>query len=152
DPVFDPRYVIKSDHADFVREFLEPRVQKAIEDLRALRGNDKILISINSARLMVRKEGIVGSLPDLTVLADLAFVVYDRLYVTWQRESGIEILDEGPPDPTATPICQVCGSPIPADYRVYCRRCRTPHHRDCWEFNGQCSTYACGEKRTTLKY
>ena len=152
DPHFDPRYVIKSDDAGFVREFLEPRVQKAVEDLRALLGNDKILVSINSSRLMVRKQGVVGELADLTVFGELAFVVYDRLYVAWQRESGIEILDDAPLDAAASPVCQVCGSKIPSDNRVYCKRCKTPHHKDCWEFNGQCSTYACGEKRNTTKY
>ena len=152
DPHFDPRYVIKSDDEVFVREFLEPRVQKAVDDLRALLGNDKILISINSSRLMVRKQGIVGELPDLTVFSDLSLVVYDRLYVAWQRESGIEILDDHPADTAAVPVCQVCGGPIPADNRVYCRRCKTPHHKDCWEFNGLCSTFACGEKRFSTKY
>jgi hypothetical protein len=42
-------------------------------------------------------------------------------------------------------------SDIAEDVRVNCRRCGTPHHKDCWEFNGQCSTYACGEKRFSSK-
>jgi RING finger family protein len=144
--------VIKSDDEAFVRDFLEPKVRKAVEDLRGLLGNDKILISVNSSRLMVRKQGILSELPDLTVFADLALVVYDRLYVFWQRASGIEILDDGPLEAAVDPVCQVCGAKIPADNRVYCRRCKTPHHKDCWEFNGLCSTFACGEKRNTSKY
>ena len=152
DPHFDPRYVIKSDDREFVREVLEPRVQKSIDDLRALLGNDKILVSVNSSRLMVRKQGIVSELADLTVFADLAFVVYDRLYVIWQRASGIEILDDIPVEAVRDPVCQVCGAAIPSEVRVYCRRCKTPHHKDCWEFNGSCSTYACGEKRFGSKY
>jgi len=101
---------------------------------------------------MVRKQGIVSELADLSVFADLAFVVYDRLYVFWQRESGIEILDDVPAEASKDPVCQVCGADIASDMRVYCRRCKTPHHKDCWEFNGSCSTYACGEKRFSAKY
>jgi hypothetical protein len=53
-------------------------------------------------------------------------------------------------DASVAPICQVCGEEItepPIDIlksRVDCSRCETPHHADCWEFNGGCSVYKCG--------
>lgn len=39
--------------------------------------------------------------------------------------------------------CQVCGAPLEGEI-VECSKCTTLHHRDCWEFNGRCSTFACG--------
>lgn len=34
---------------------------------------------------------------------------------------------------------------------VQCRKCKTPHHRTCWEYMGKCSTYACpGRASETL--
>ena len=42
--------------------------------------------------------------------------------------------------------CRVCGERIMLD-RIECRRCETPHHKDCWDYNGRCATYACGETR-----
>jgi hypothetical protein len=42
--------------------------------------------------------------------------------------------------------CQVCGERVTLD-RIDCRRCETPHHRDCWEYNGRCAMYGCGESR-----
>lgn len=30
---------------------------------------------------------------------------------------------------------------------MYCTRCATPHHEDCWEFTGHCALYACGNLR-----
>ena len=30
---------------------------------------------------------------------------------------------------------------------VLCRRCKTPHHQDCWQYYGACSTYGCRETR-----
>ncbi len=42
--------------------------------------------------------------------------------------------------------CQVCGTPMRSNL-VACSRCRTPHHEECWEYVGRCSTYACGERR-----
>ena len=41
-------------------------------------------------------------------------------------------------------ICQVCGESLCNGEVVYCAMCNTPHHKDCWRFVGQCSTFACG--------
>ncbi len=149
DDVFDPRYVVKSDDESFAREFLDVPTRRVVEDLRNIKGNDKILISLNASRLMVRKHSILGELSDLTAFAELSCRVYDRLVSSFQRASGIEIVEEGVGAEAADdPVCQVCGVAVPRDGR----RCRTPHHKDCWEFNGQCSTYACGEKRFSYRY
>lgn len=153
DDEFDSRYVIKSNDERFAREFLDGAARQALDDLRNLLGNDRILVSLNSSRLLVRKESVIATIDDLSVFADLAGRLHDRIELLWQRASGIEILDaaEGPADGAETPKCQICGSDIAPDARVNCRRCGTPHHKDCWEFNGQCSTYACGEKRFASK-
>jgi hypothetical protein len=153
DNAFDPRFVVKSNDERFVREFLDAPTRKTIEDLRALLGNDRILISVNSSRLMVRKHSVLGTLEDLTAFAEQSTRLIDRIALFYQKASGIEILDDDPASPPeGDPVCQVCGGAVPKDGRVYCRRCKTPHHKDCWEFNGQCSTYACGEKRSTTSY
>jgi len=44
--------------------------------------------------------------------------------------------------------CQVCGERMETRV-VFCARCRTPHHEECWSYVGQCSTYACREIRFT---
>jgi hypothetical protein len=153
DEAFDPRYVVKSNDAAFVRRYLDAESRKSVDELRGMLGNDRILVSVNSSRLMVRKQGILSELEDLTLFAELSCKLYDRIALFAQRESGIEILDEpAPVEEGKRPVCQVCGAEISAEVRVFCRRCRTPHHKDCWEFNGRCSTYACGEPRFTAKY
>jgi hypothetical protein len=56
------------------------------------------------------------------------------------------------PDIQYVPIvggeCQICGAAM-TDHVVYCSKCRTPHHEECWSYNGACSTYACREIRYT---
>lgn len=45
--------------------------------------------------------------------------------------------------PLEEQICPVCSSPV--EDPVICERCRTPHCRDCWSFNGDtCGVFACG--------
>ncbi len=151
DEEFDPRYVIKSNDQGFIREYLDARTRQAIEDLRSLLGNDRILISVNASRLMIRKYAILGEIDELTAFSELSCRLYDRILFFWQKFSGIEILEQAE-SAEADPVCQVCGMKVDAVTRVHCRRCKTPHHKDCWEYNGHCSTYACGEERFVIKY
>ena len=32
--------------------------------------------------------------------------------------------------------------------QVFSTACGTPHHLDCWQYAGECSTYGCQERRT----
>jgi len=43
-------------------------------------------------------------------------------------------------------VCQVCGQAM-TERIVHCRKCKTPHHRECWEYLRVCSTFGCGERR-----
>jgi hypothetical protein len=45
---------------------------------------------------------------------------------------------------TSQGTCQVCATPM-EDRVVWCRRCRTPHHLECWVYTGMCSTFGCRE-------
>lgn len=49
---------------------------------------------------------------------------------------------------TAEGECQVCGEKMESRV-VFCAKCRTPHHEECWSYVGQCSTFACREIRFT---
>jgi len=45
--------------------------------------------------------------------------------------------------------CPVCGESFgekDSDY-VVCKDCFTPHHKQCFEWNGKCAQYACGSKQ-----
>jgi hypothetical protein len=44
--------------------------------------------------------------------------------------------------------CQVCGEKMESRV-IYCAKCRTPHHEECWSYVGTCSTYGCREIRFT---
>jgi predicted RNA-binding Zn-ribbon protein involved in translation (DUF1610 family) len=57
--------------------------------------------------------------------------------------TGVEILEAAS---TGEGDCPVCGHALGED-AVRCAKCRTPHHKDCWEYLGACATYACGEAR-----
>lgn len=43
----------------------------------------------------------------------------------------------------ATTVCTVCGCKILEGPTTSCSRCDTPHHQDCWAYNGGCGIFAC---------
>ena len=49
---------------------------------------------------------------------------------------------------TAAGDCQVCGEKMESRV-IFCAKCRTPHHEECWSYIGQCSTFGCREIRFT---
>lgn len=43
--------------------------------------------------------------------------------------------------------CQLCGVALEEAEALACGLCAAPHHKDCWEYAGLCSTYGCGGLR-----
>jgi hypothetical protein len=46
--------------------------------------------------------------------------------------------------------CPVCSTPVEDD-RGICTRCRTPHHKDCWNYLGGCAMYGCAGRPPRLR-
>jgi hypothetical protein len=70
----------------------------------------------------------------------LQFAQHVRLFA--EQGSGVRVIEEGT---SSVGQCQICGAGLEG-VLVRCARCATPHHADCWEYTGTCSTYGCGEK------
>lgn len=141
DAQFDPRFIVKSDSATYAKAVLDPRRREIVEALRSMGQKDYLLISINPERMLVRKTPILTTLNDLRFFVEMCCEFYDAVEVLELAETGIELVEH---KIDALPVCQVCGADIEGAATV-CRRCRTPHHTDCWEFNRKCSTFGCGE-------
>ena len=149
-PAFDRDYIITSNDRGMLRETLAPEAQSAIESLRRLRGNGQIYVAIRNYELLIKKLGLLDDTTSLHRLTDLSLQIYDAAIAG--QEKGIQFIDAKTIDPTLTTgqpeedvICQVCGDSITSDV-VFCRSCKTPHHQDCWQYYGQCSTFGCGQR------
>ncbi|RUL89045.1 RING finger protein [Tautonia sociabilis] len=158
DPVFDRQYVVRANDPEIARELLErPEARSAIENLRRLAPPAGMLVSTSPERLLVQVDRNLGtSVAALDAAVRESLVLHDllRLGVAERMAEGIAIVED-PPEAeaeaeaeTGPPICKVCNEPIlPGEDRVSCSSCRTPHHRDCWNFVGTCSIYGCQGKR-----
>ncbi len=145
DEEFDRRFYVSGQPTSDVRRLLSDGVRWQITRLGQLLDAPYCSISIRHGRMVVETLALLHRNEDLEQFTQLCLELFDQAMLT--RSEGIEFLghsDEG--QPIDDPICQICGEAITSEM-VFCRRCRTPHHLDCWQYNGCCSTYGCRETR-----
>src|SRR5439155_23496495 len=152
-PDFDRVFVIKGNDETKVRDLLTPEMQRVIFRLAELPA--KALASAH--RYSIHLKWLGGT---LTITKPRGHWSYERLeqFVllsgellnaappALEDEGDIEFLSEVRQPQAIESQCQVCGEPLIADV-VYCAGCPTAHHRECWEYFGGCSTYACRQRK-----
>ncbi len=145
DEDFTRRYQVMGHRVEEVRRLLSDGVRWQINKLCQTLDCPYVSFSIRNGRMIVESPAQLRRNEDLEQFTQLCLELFDQAMLT--RSEGIEFLgrsDEA--QPIEDPICQICGEEIRAEM-VFCRRCRTPHHLDCWQYNGCCSTYGCRETR-----
>jgi len=139
DPAFDRRYLIQASPEWIARRLFGPEHRaRAIESISRIDALPNPTIHLTRESLTVRTRGYLNREPELWALARTAVDVtglilklLPALEVAWGETSsrGGE--------------CRICGNPLESGV-VWCVLCRTPHHGDCWKYNGRCAIYACG--------
>ena len=144
DPGFDSRFLIQGDPPEFVRSFLDEDVRGRIYELSELgagffEGSGVSLdlnptgFSIQISRDLFAQEG------ELDAFVDHAVALLERLRQV-AGDGGVEGVPlAGAPKGS---VCLVCRSELTGDV-VGCPRCKTPHHRQCWEYYGTCAVFSC---------
>jgi hypothetical protein len=114
------------------------------------KSNDLYFTS-QGARAMIRKEADQSVLTSVKALENFLacgnsffhhFIEdHEASWVEDDSSAWIEVISEGEEDIK----CGVCGQSVYFN-KVLCSSCDTPHHLDCWEYNGVCSVYGCGSR------
>ncbi len=136
------RYRVYTNNADIGRRIMNDAVKWNIEQLRALLSQTDVEIRWRHGRLMIRKYGSPRNATHWEQFIALALRLYDQAMLVVAE--GIEFVTPEEATIVEDVRCQICGESITTDM-VFCRMCRTPHHRECWEYNGSCSVFACRE-------
>ena len=148
DPEFDASYVVPADDAVMARTVLGPEARALLSELQLLGARGRARLDLDPHRLRIQKEEQVSSPETLAAAARLGLRLLDAVRDALKAGQEVQFLDA--PGPAALPSCPVCAAEIAKQDRVECRRCRTPHHRECWEYAGACSMFACREARYSL--
>jgi hypothetical protein len=140
---FDSEYVIRSEDDAAARRFLSDGVQLQMNRIRYLLGNDDVYVLVQKGRLLIKKAfPRHGGAEQIENLVQLALDLFDQALLA--RTAAIDFVEHQTLGAIDECVCMVCGEELLEDV-VLCRRCKTPHHRDCWMYYGACSTYGCKE-------
>ena len=145
-PAFDDAFVINGNHPGLIREYLTPNAQSAIQQLARFSTlvSPDLHLTIGGGVLRVTKHRGYHSVHDLQEFILLFEAVFEQL--AYARSKGIEFLPSTPLPLVQETQCQVCGQPLTGKI-VFCAKCKTPHHLDCWQYFEQCAVYGCGQSR-----
>lgn len=135
-------FEVQSNDINTVDKLLSDTVQEQINRLFWHGGTDDIHLSVAGGMLVVRKLNPYNARDKLEQFAQMFVLLREQMLVA--VECGIEVIHQSLDGSFDDAVCGICGELIESD-AVTCRRCKTPHHRDCWEYFGACSIYACGE-------
>lgn len=136
------RYRVYTNNAELARQLLTETIKWHVEQLRTAIAPSDIEIRWREGRLRIRKFASLRDAHSWEQFIGLALRIYDQSMLVIAE--GIEFVESTDAVLLQDVRCQVCGETITTDM-VFCRLCRTPHHRECWEYNGSCSVFACRE-------
>jgi hypothetical protein len=148
DDDFDSAYVVRTDDPHFARSLLDAKSRGLLQAGRAIGRGGRIRLNVDRHRLRFRKEEPLSAPRDLVSLVRVGLGLLEQVREAVESRHAVQFFDSLPPSAEKS-ACPVCGAGV-AEGKVLCKRCRTPHHRECWEYARGCSMFACGETRFSL--
>jgi hypothetical protein len=138
----EPRYSLRGTDPRATAEVFNEVVLWHVEQLRTRPSVSPLCIQLGWGAMTVAKVMAIQHGPDLIRFVETALDLYDQALLT--RTRGITFVQQQSAQVLEQVVCRICGEEI-REGLVFCRRCKTPHHRDCWQYAGRCSVFACGE-------
>lgn len=147
---FDRDFVVQSNHPEYVLKVIDKKTAKQIRKHRK-RAWGRIDIDIAGGVIKIGgKSSRILKLHQILAIIESFTIIYSNMIDSYEVNlptnpvalNGLDIvyLEK------RTAICMVCGMNVQSQ-GVSCVKCKTRHHRDCWEYIGKCSTYACRSRK-----
>lgn len=140
----DQSFHVSTNQPEVARELLAPSAQWKIQQLIQNAGKSGVEIYLNRGYLHIFKPGYIKGTMALDDFVRFGLELFDQFKMVVNDD--IEFLPEDEVVVLSDVICPICSENLHHEI-VTCVRCRTPHCADCWEYNGQCATFACNETR-----
>lgn len=144
---FRYNWQVLADDGDTATLLLSRAVRVQIDQLWKFPFRSELSVSLFPNWLIVRKLWDSTRPVELESFTEMSLSLFDQLQLA--RSAGIKFVEGAGPTIIEDAHCRICGDTMVRDI-VLCRRCKTPHHRDCWDYAGGCSTYGCKETEYQL--
>jgi hypothetical protein len=144
---FDEVFIILANDGAWWRTFLTDDTRR---EILALGGSERADVSLHACSDSFELR-VDGWLPPgrLVPFHDRCVELLERALAGRKSRTVAPIADLVPsplPFPSRM-VCLVCGDGAVERPVVRCRLCDSPHHDECWRYNGRCAVYACGGTR-----
>ncbi len=137
-------FLVYSNQPELARQMLTPSTRWQIRQLIHLHGNSGVEVRVQQGQLRVSKPGYIIQFRPLDDFVRFGLELFDQFQLAYNQD--IEFVSDDATVVVAEVKCPICSEVINQEM-VVCVRCKTPHCVDCWEYNGQCATFACHETR-----
>lgn len=144
DPSFERRMQVLSSNVEAAKRLLSEGVRWQVQRLCEFLGDGHVELFWRKGSLTCRKFGWMRTYDNLDHFTRIFFELHDQGMLT--RVEGISFVESEDAVAIGDATCQICGEEIVVDM-VFCGRCKTPHHRECWEYFGSCSIFGCQETK-----
>lgn len=139
---FDWSYRVHAGDQQAATGLLTAHVRAELQRVAKQNGGGRVLVSFRPGQLTIVKQAKLSTYDQLVLFMRACTSLYDQALLT--RAEGIDFCEDDDFRPLDEVKCQVCGEDI-GEELVFCARCRTPHHQECWEYYGSCTVYGCQE-------
>jgi hypothetical protein len=146
DAAFDSAFTVRGAPEEACLRILDAEVRRLIVEVRAMRRDAWIRLSFHPRHLRVEVFGHFAGADALERFAVRAMEVLGAVLHNLDALEAVDFVVETQEVSPESPLCQICGGALVTNL-VTCRRCNVLQHRDCWDFNHGCATFACGSKR-----
>ena len=109
-----------------------------------LGGETGVELFLSNGQLRISKPEFIKTEMLLDDFVRFGLELFDQFKLATSED--LEFLQQTDVVDMSDVVCPVCSQNIQSEL-VTCVRCKTPHCADCWEYNGQCATFACNEIR-----
>ena len=139
----DMALVLKAENPQGFSRLLSDGVKWQLERLLTFLPHQRFYCGCLRRELVLRKTGLIKNNAELVQFVRFGLELYDQFQLT--QVDGIDFVESQEATLLDQIHCPVCGEPIESRL-VICVDCKTPHHQECWEYNGRCATFACGQE------
>ena len=146
EPEFQATFKAASQHPIEARRQITQAIQWQLEQLRRASKHRHVRMKLSKRWLEVAVPSDLRNCQPIDDFVRMSLKLYDLLAM--QGADGLNFVNENSVTVLESVKCPICSEEIETQ-TVCCIRCQTPHCYDCWEYNGECATFACNETRFT---
>lgn len=145
-PSLDEQFEIWTNDVEACKLLFSPACVWHLFQLTELAHNRHVFWSVRRGKCQIDLGGHFRKKHQLVEVVGKLLDLYSQAQLTQQH--GLDFVSDQTAQVIEEMICPICSGKIGRDV-VICVRCRAPHCRDCWHYNGKCATFGCGAEKFT---